>query len=252
MTPPSVTIAPRGLAGRACPVGRPSTDADMSNVLRAKTGDQAAFAPLWDKYWRSLYAYFARRIRSREEAEDLASETLLAAFDQIPAFRGLASQDTGPADRMSAPADADPRPQQCSFQTFLYTIAHHKLAHWRRRKAHRACCDFSDLETASADESEDRSLEERLGADTEADPLHALLQQDHLDEVCYALADVGLRSSEQFKALFFHYCCELPHKEVAALLDTRSETVNTRLQEGRRTLTRHYRRVLQETPASSC
>ncbi|HZP83378.1 MAG TPA: sigma-70 family RNA polymerase sigma factor [Chthonomonadaceae bacterium] len=249
MTPPSVISS--NSAGGERPVGRAATDTDLSYVLRAKKGDQTAFAPLWDKYWRSLYAYFARRVSSREEAEDLASETLLAAFDQIPAFRGQVPQDTeNAAPRPHAP---DSSAQQCSFQTFLFSIAHHKLAHWIRRKTARRCSAFADLAPAEAEEEDENALAERLGADAEADPLQTLMQQARLDEVCYALADVGMRSSEQFKALFFHYCCELPHKEVASLLDTRSETVNTRLQEGRRTLTRHYKRPMQDyTAASSC
>lgn len=249
MTTPSV-ISPDGVGGER-PVGRAATDTDLSYVLRAKKGDQTAFAPLWDKYWRSLYAYFSRRVSSREEAEDLASETLLAAFDQIPAFRGLLPQDTESAAPLSG--DPDSPTQQCSFQTFLFSIAHHKLTHWIRRKTTRRCSAFADLTASDAEEEDDNPMEERLGADTEADPLHSLMQQARLDEVCYALADVGMRSSEQFKALFFHYCCELPHKEVASLLDTRSETVNTRLQEGRRTLTRHYKRPMPDyTAASSC
>ncbi len=251
MTTPSVNISLRGQAAQASPVGRPNADADLSIVLRARQGDQTAYAPLWEKYWRSLYAYFARRIRSREEAEDLASETLLAAFDQIPTFRGLGTPDSSVTDESPLDNASGALAQQCSFQTFLYAIARHKLSHWIRRKSNRPCCDFTDLETNAAEEEND-PLEERLGADAESDPLNALIRQDHLDEACYALADVGMRSSEQFKALFFHYFCELPHKEVAALLDTRSETVNTRLQEGRRTLTRHYRRALQTHTASSC
>jgi RNA polymerase sigma factor (sigma-70 family) len=252
MTTPSVSISPPDMLGRACPAASPDADVDLPNLLRARTGDQAAFAPLWDKYWRSLSAYFARRIHDRDEAEDLASETLLAAFDQIPAFRGLAAQDTDEADRPRRRDDPDLRARHCSFQTFLYAIARHKLSHWIRRKVNRPCCDFTDLETSAAEDEGGHSWEERLGTDVESDPLRTLMRQDHLDEACLALADVGMRSSEQFKALFFHYFCELPHKEVATLLDTRSETVNTRLQEGRRTLTRHYQRALQTNTASSC
>ncbi|HZO91217.1 MAG TPA: sigma-70 family RNA polymerase sigma factor [Chthonomonadaceae bacterium] len=252
MTPPSTTLFPPDGVGRARPAGRNTPDADLAYVLRARTGDPSAFAPLWDKYWRSLYSYFAARVSRREEAEDLASETLLAAFDQLPAFRGAYPQDAD-APLADAPGILASQAQRCSFQTFLLAIARYKLAHWIRRKTSRPCCDFTELVTATADEEATSSLEECLGADEAADPLQALMQQDRLDEVCYALADVGMRSAEQFKALFFHYCCQLPHKEVATLLATRNETVNTRLQEGRRTLSRHYQRALQSRAAAvSC
>ena len=215
-------------------------DVDLPYVLRAKAGDQTAFAPLWEKYWRNLYAYFARQISSREEAEDLASETLLDAFTQIPAFRGASTSGSdAPASALADIGDTYTFSPQATFRAYLRAIARYKLARWIRRRAHRPC-GFVELESTAEGEKNGNSLDKRLGADVEADPLRALLRQENLDEVCYALADVGMRSSEQFKALLLHYLCGLPHKEIAELLETRRETVNTRLQEGRRTLLRHY------------
>jgi len=208
-------------------------DRDRTYVERARAGDQTAFAPLWERYWRSLFTYFSHQIGDREEAEDLAGETLLAAFSQMPAFRGLAAEEGGTASG-------------ATFATYLRAIARYKLAHYLKRRARRPYCGFTDITPCPAEGSKAVSLEERCGADTEADPLRALLRQEHLDEVCYALVDVGLRSSEQFKALLLHYLCGLPHKEIALLLDTRRETINTRLQEGRRTLLRHYHRSAEK------
>lgn len=217
------------------------SDTDLPHVQRAREGDQAAYRALWEKHWPDLCAYFARRVLSREEAEDLASETLLAAYDQLPSFRGIAaSHDSTPA-LASAPQPSG-MARQCTFRTYLYAIAHHKLARWIRQKKTRPCTGFADLSVSAREPDETAVLEEKLGADSDSDPLLSLLKEAYQDEMCYALADVGMRSSEQFKALLFHYCCRLPHKEIAALFDTRSETVNTRLQEGRRTLMRHFHR----------
>jgi RNA polymerase sigma factor (sigma-70 family) len=227
-------------------------DTDWPTVQRARAGDSTAFEALWAKYQPDLYAYFRRQVNHSEEAEDMASETLLAAFKQLSTFRGVgyaASVETEEAGPYEHSLLSHP---QCTFRTFLYAIARHKIARWIRSKKSHACYGFSELEMSEAEEEESNPFAARLKADEESDPLRALLRQENLDEVCYALADVGMRSAEQFKALFFHYFCDLPHKEVAALLDTRSETVNTRLQEGRRTLVRHYRRALQGHNAVTC
>ncbi|HLV80003.1 MAG TPA: RNA polymerase sigma factor [Chthonomonadaceae bacterium] len=224
-----MTAAPVAGFSRPEATSRLAADRDRAYVEQARAGDQTAFAPLWERYWRNLFAYFCRQIGDREEAEDLASETLLAAFAQMPAFRGQNASPERPASG-------------ATFSTYLGAIARHKLARYRWRRAHRPYCGFADMLPGQAQSGEAAALEERCGADVEADPLRALLRQEHLDEVCYALVDVGLRSSESFKALLLHYLCGLPHKEIARLLDTRPETVNTRLQEGRRALLRHYRR----------
>lgn len=249
MTTPSVNDSPRAIRARPRSVSRLSGDLDRPDVLRARNGDQNAFAPLWERHWRTLFRYFACRVSSREEAEDLASDTLLAAFDQLPAFRGLGASEMlsgfeGAADAAGA--------GHCSFKTYLYGIARFKLSHWVRRKANRNCVDFAELEPAANEGEEMPNTAECLGADAGDDPLAALLAKDNLDEVCYALADVGMRSSEQFKALFFHYLCELSHKDVASVLDSRAETINTRLQEGRRTLTRFYKHAEEHLTAPYC
>ncbi len=219
-----------------CSAAPKSYDADLSHVLRAKAGDSAAFVPLWDRHWRGLHAYFVRQVNNAEEAEDLASETLLAAFDQIAAFRGETETPRPPQQPDGGFASADVA--NCTFQTYVRAIARHKLAHWVRRKTTRPVCALADIKPAEAEDG-DSAWEECL-ADNSDDPLATLLKQERLDDVCYALADVGTRSTEQFKALFLHYCCDLPHKEIASLLNTRNETINTRLQEGRRSLQRHY------------
>jgi RNA polymerase sigma factor (sigma-70 family) len=222
---------------RSSPAFQAYADTDLADVLRAKSGDRTALLPLWEKHWGSLYGYFARHVRRREEAEDLTSDTLLAAFDQLPAFRGLSTLE---AEVALSPGEAGSPPQNGTFQAYLRAIARNKLAGWMRSKTGRPCCPFTEME---ADDAGGSTLEDRLGTDAEADPLIALLRQERQDEVCYALADVGLRSYEQFTVLVYHYMCDRPHKVVANLFSTRHETINTRLQEGRRTLLRHYHRA---------
>ena len=176
--------------------------------------------------------------------KDLTSETLLAVFHRIHTFRGIASNSsTSPS--VDAPDSGASCPHEnahtlCTFNSFVFSIAKNQLRQWLRRK-HVRDQQTTAVSHAShpADSQEGVSAEWRA-ADATADPLFTLLRREHLDSACYALAGVGMRSSEQFKALLLHYACGLAHKDVAALLGTRKETINARLQDGRVTLKAHF------------
>ncbi|MCS6776946.1 MAG: sigma-70 family RNA polymerase sigma factor [Chloroherpetonaceae bacterium] len=234
---------PPARSGREVGVCHTETDPDLAAIERIRRyNDTRAFGEIWTRHWPGLCAYFHHHVRNREDAEDLASETLLTAQTQLPSFRGqAASAPLTPSPKIGAESPAQATQcASCSFRTYLYAIARNKLARWLRRKRNRPVMGFHDLCTEESTANAAAFLEQKLGPAPEADPLTPLLQEAHRDEICMALAEVGMRSSEQFKALILHYGCKLPHKEIATLLETRSETVNSRLQEGRRTLMRRF------------
>lgn len=55
-------------------------------VDRAQTGDQTAFAELYDRYVDDIYAYVRRRVRSTDTAEDLVGDVFLRAWRRIDTF----------------------------------------------------------------------------------------------------------------------------------------------------------------------
>jgi DNA-directed RNA polymerase specialized sigma24 family protein len=217
---------------------------ELSLVYRARNGDRTALKGLWDEYHGPIHQYFARAIASREEAEDLTSETLLAVFHNIRTFRGIASDSTTTTAECTPANDTNSLQQKapigCTFSSFVFSIAKNQLRQWLRRKHVRDQRTLAASYASHPADSQDGVSAEWRAADATADPLFSLLRREHLDSACYALAGVGIRSCEQFKALLFHYACGLAHKEVASLLNTRKETINARLQEGRVTLKAHY------------
>ncbi|HLK59381.1 MAG TPA: RNA polymerase sigma factor [Chthonomonadaceae bacterium] len=227
-----------------CPVGPFHHDVDLPHVLRAREGDRSALTPLWEKYHPSLIHYFDRRTQNPEDAEDLASETLCAAFSQLSAFRGKsASPSTLPhASTESRRAHAT----SCTFRSYLFAIAHNQMTQWIRRKTTRSTATFTECESVDRDASQDASLPDRLAADPDADPLQILLSREKDDAACYALADIGMRSEDQFKAILLHYACDLPHKEIALLLRTPQKTINSRLQEARESIRKRFEMVHAE------
>jgi len=89
--------------------------AELHLVHRA-CRDGAAFAELYRRYLPRVYAYHLARSGNVEDAQDLTSQTFMAALENLPAYRG-----------------------QGSFAAWLLTIAHHKLVdHYRRSRPQAA------------------------------------------------------------------------------------------------------------------
>ncbi len=217
---------------------------ELISIRRIRNGDREALTSLLDIQRVTLTKYFANRISSREEVEDLVGDTLAAVIRGIDTFRGISKV------LHKAPASphelASTLKNTCAFDTFVYAIASNHFKMWSRRKANAPTIisnsfpNSSDNRNSDQDTRADSLLQRNSQSITSPDPLMAVLRREELDSACFALADVGIRSGEQFKALIFHYACGLPHKEVADLLSTRKEVINTRLQEGRTSLKAHY------------
>jgi RNA polymerase sigma-70 factor (ECF subfamily) len=91
------------------PPGDLSPEREAELVTNAAR-DPQAFDELYRRYVNRVYAYHLVRTGSREEAEDLTSQTFLAALEGLPAYR-----------------------RQGSFAVWLFSIARRKLAdHYRR------------------------------------------------------------------------------------------------------------------------
>jgi RNA polymerase sigma-70 factor, ECF subfamily len=64
-----------------------SDNLDEVRIMQAARTDMARFAPLYDRYAPRIYAYCLRRVRNREEAEDLTSLIFTRALDALPDYR---------------------------------------------------------------------------------------------------------------------------------------------------------------------
>ena len=69
-------------------------DDDMRLVARFRAGDESAFADLVAKYRRQVYAVAYRICGNHEEADDLAQDTFVKAYQKLGGFRGEASFKT--------------------------------------------------------------------------------------------------------------------------------------------------------------
>ena len=105
-------IPPPGLSHSAKPSRMADADAEL--VTRSQTGDPAAFEELVRQHQRMIHALTFRMTGSLADAEDLAQETFIRAYEQVGNFRGSAK-----------------------FSTWLYRIAVNTCLNWRQSEARR-------------------------------------------------------------------------------------------------------------------
>jgi RNA polymerase sigma-70 factor, ECF subfamily len=89
-------------------------DTDYDLVLQSQNGDPAAFETLIRNHQRMIHSLTFRMTGSLADAEDLAQETFIRAYEQIGTFRGSAK-----------------------FSTWLYRIAFNTCLNWRQSEARR-------------------------------------------------------------------------------------------------------------------
>jgi RNA polymerase sigma-70 factor (ECF subfamily) len=69
--------------------GRPNKvrEAEERRLVEAAQRDPARFADVYENYFALVYAYVARRVHSRHEAEDLTAEVFHKALRSLPRFK---------------------------------------------------------------------------------------------------------------------------------------------------------------------
>lgn len=129
-------------------------ESDDRPLIEAAQNEPARFAELYDQNFDRVYAFFARRVSTREEAQDLTAEVFHQALASIRNFKW----------------------QGTPFIAWLYGIAANVLSkHWQKQGKH-AEEEFSDL-SSMGDEIE-RSV--MLGKAVEAllpDQKHVIVRR---------------------------------------------------------------------------
>jgi len=62
-------------------------EAEERRLIEAAQHDPARFADIYENYFAPVYAYVARRVGSRHEAEDLTAEVFHRALRSLPRFK---------------------------------------------------------------------------------------------------------------------------------------------------------------------
>jgi RNA polymerase sigma-70 factor (ECF subfamily) len=160
------------------------TDAlvDEPRLVESAKTDPAAFVALYEHYFPKVYAFVCRRVRHRETAEDLVSQTFMKAFAALPNYSSAAGS---------------------SFGAWVYRIATNALTdHWRSQGRKPLTVDVDDFAEVIPKE----------GAATPADLAELSLEAGRLDVV---LGELPERHRQVLELKFY---AELDNGEIAATL----------------------------------
>ena len=121
-------------------------EAEERRLIEAAQSDPARFADVYENYFALVYAYIARRVRNRDDAEDLTGEVFRKALASLPRFKWR-----------GAP-----------FAAWLFRIASNMIADRSKRVAREVSLDESGANapeggarvSKGADTSQQKDLEE--------------------------------------------------------------------------------------------
>ena len=154
-------------------------------LIEAAQKDPHRFAALYEANFERVYAFVARRVRDRDEAQDLTADVFHQALANLPRFewRGV------------------------PFAAWLFKIAAHTIAdRWKRAARDRDVPDISEPEQVSLEDLEHRArlfrLVDRLPADQRRVVVMRFAEQKSIREIAHELGrSEGAVKQLQFRGL---------------------------------------------------
>ncbi len=177
---------------------------DEELMAAVATGDADGFSTFYRRHLPAVTAYFARRVRNREAAFDLAAETFAAVVVSAARF----DPERGPA------------------VAWLLGIASHKLTDSiRRERVESDARRRLALQPVSITDADLERVEEAAGTDPDLGELVAALPPDHRDAVTAHVVD------------------ERSYREIASDLQCSEAVVRQRVHRGLRRLREHLKEM---------
>ena len=167
-----------------------------TELVQAASSDPHAFSALFDRYFTRVYHFHSYRIRQREDAEDLTSETFVKIFQKLHTYN-----DRG-----------------VPFSVWVFTIARHTLIDFTRK---------SKGNITSLD-----ALEEFQEPGEDFD--HQAIERTLLMEKLWKASAVLPEKQQQIWGL--KLSSGLSHKEIGAVLGMSENNVNVAISRSLKTL----------------
>jgi RNA polymerase sigma-70 factor (ECF subfamily) len=184
---------PDGTAGGAAP----EAPDEMVLVRRARQGDLAAYDDLVRRYQERIYATVYHMTSNHEDANDLAQEAFIKAFQALKSFKGGSS-----------------------FYTWVYRIAVNKTINFLKQRKNRSQMSLDDLDV-----------------NAEHDPDLVALISDKTPRRDASLAELQEKLNAAMQKLSEHHRMVvtlhdvqgLSHEEIAEIMECNIGTVRSRL-----------------------
>jgi RNA polymerase sigma factor RpoE len=174
----------------------PLTD-EMELVERARKGDMAAYDDLVRRYQERIYATIYHMTSNHEDANDLAQESFIKAYQALKSFKGGSS-----------------------FYTWIYRIAVNKTINFLKQRKNRAQMSLNDLDFNAEHDPDlvalisDKTPRRDIGLSELQEKLNAALQK---------------LSEHHRLVVTLHDVQGLSHEEIAKIMDCNIGTVRSRL-----------------------
>src|SRR5437773_11550988 len=177
----------------------PSSDAqeDQQMVKRARTGDLEAYDELVRRYQERIYATVYHMTANHEDANDLAQEAFIKAFQALKSFKGGSS-----------------------FYTWVYRIAVNKTINFLKQRKNKAQLSLDDMDFNA---EHDPDLVALISEKTPRREINLAELQEKLNTAMQKL------SEPHRLVVTLHDVQGASHEEIAKIMNCNIGTVRSRL-----------------------
>jgi len=197
----------------ADPVATPVPVEEMELVKRARKGDLTAYDDLVRRYQERIYATIYHMTSNHEDANDLAQEAFIKAFQALRSFKGGSS-----------------------FYTWVYRIAVNKTINFLKQRKNKAQMSLDDLDFNA---EHDPDLVALISEKTPRREVGLAELQEKLNIAMQKL------SEPHRLVVTLHDVQGLSHEEIAKIMDCNIGTVRSRLFYARQQLQAYLSDYLQ-------
>jgi RNA polymerase sigma factor (sigma-70 family) len=166
-------------------------------VRRAKTGEMDAYDALVRRYQERIYATIYHMTANHEDANDLAQETFIKAFQALKSFKG-----------------------DSSFFTWVYRIAVNKTINFLKQRKNKAHMSLNDLDVNA---EHDADLVALISDKTPRREVSLIELQEKLNVAMQKLSEIHRL------VVTLHDVQGLSHEEISKIMDCNTGTVRSRL-----------------------
>ncbi|MBD0852152.1 RNA polymerase sigma factor [Maribacter arenosus] len=174
-----------------------SLEQDQPLINRTLNGDMGAFADLVDRYKYMVYTLAMRMVKNKEEAEEIAQDSFLKAYQGLKRFKGDAK-----------------------FSTWLYKIAYYRSLDYVRKSGRK-------IETTSIDKVYERHLGEEE---------NVIMHFERSEQNKTIKDALRLLPGDDGILITLFYYEELSLQEISAVMDLTANNVKVKLFRARKRL----------------
>ncbi len=193
-----------------------STDTDQQLIDLSLNGNMNAFAKLVEKYKHMVYTVAFRMVKRREEAEEVAQDTFLNAYNNLSKFK-----------------------KRSKFSTWLYRIVYNKSLDYLKSNKNRSTLELDAIEkyVGPTDESFFENIDREERKEIIKGALNKLSSKDNALVVFFYFEELSLREISKITGLKENaikvrlFRCR---QQLAAILSERLAPETIKCYEGRR------------------